>query len=348
MTPSLRADYRECGAIIARGSRSFYAASLLLPAKLRKHAFALYAFCRVSDDAVDEAGAEASALMHLRDRLMRIYAGRPLAAPVDRALADTVRRFAVPKSAFQALFEGYQWDLEGRRYRRLEDVLEYAARVAGSVGIMMSCLMGARSPILLARACDLGVAMQLTNIARDVGEDARAGRFYLPSAWLESTGFNQESWLLHPTPHVVIKRATVRLLDEADRLYARADAGIAHLPANCRAAIRAASLIYAEIGASIRAAGGDSVSRRLSTTMARKSALVVRALSNRLRYQQVDLEAAPLPATAFLVAGIAGQPAPTFQAPAKGLLERIDESWGRVFDLFQALEHRRFLGSSFE
>lgn len=168
------ADFAFCRDALRRGSRSFLAASLLLPARVRAPAAALYAFCREADDAVDLACVPD--LAPLRDRLDRAYAGRPRPGPVDRAFAEVVARFAIPRALFDALLEGFAWDAEGRRYEDFADLGAYAARVAGSVGAMMAVLMGVRAPEKLARACDLGTAMQLTNIARDIGEDARAGR----------------------------------------------------------------------------------------------------------------------------------------------------------------------------
>ena len=104
----------------------------------------------------------------------------------------------------------------------LEALHGYAARVAGTVGVMMTLLMGVRDAAALARACDLGVAMQLTNIARDVGEDARAGRLYLPLDWLDEAGVDRDRFLAAPAPSPALARVVARLLAEADRLYARA------------------------------------------------------------------------------------------------------------------------------
>ncbi len=109
-----------------------------------------------------------------------------------------VRRSPCRAPCLDALLEGFAWDAAGRRYDTLDDLLDYAARVAGAVGAMMAVLMGVRDPALLARACDLGVAMQLTNIARDVGEDARAGRLYLPLAWLREAGIDPDAFLADP------------------------------------------------------------------------------------------------------------------------------------------------------
>ena len=177
------ADCAACRAAIRQGSHSFYLASLMLPVAIREPAYAVYAFCRMADDLIDrdEGGADAIAALGLM--LDRIYDGRPAAHYVERGFADVVQRFAIPRAVPDALIEGLGWDAAGRRYATLDDLKSYAVRVASSVGIMMTLVMGRRDPDVLARACDLGVAMQLTNIARDIGEDA-AQRPHLHAALL--------------------------------------------------------------------------------------------------------------------------------------------------------------------
>jgi phytoene synthase len=300
VSTALAGDFVHCREMIRGGSRSFHAASLLLPTRVRRPAYALYAFCRLSDDAVDLNGSRTGTLARLHERLVRAYAGRPLDHPVDRAFAATVSRFAIPPDLPLALLEGLAWDAAGRRYDTIADLEAYAARVAGSVGAMMALLMGVRDPRLLARACDLGVAMHYTNIARDVGEDARNGRLYLPGQWLTEEGVNPASFLAAPACTSAIRRVVARLLGEADRLYARADAGIAGLPISCRPAITAARLLYAAIGREVARNGFDPVSRRAVVPTRRKCALVARALIG-LPRAPAPASAPPLAATRFLV-----------------------------------------------
>ena len=133
-------DRDHCRAAIKTGSRSFYAASLVLPAKVREPAYGLYAFCRLSDDAIDLGGGSLAALDRLRERLERAYCGRPMDHAADRAFADFLWRFSVPRALPEALLEGLAWDAEGRRYETLEDLHAYAARVAGAVGAMDTTL----------------------------------------------------------------------------------------------------------------------------------------------------------------------------------------------------------------
>lgn len=273
-----REDLAACRALLRKGSKSFHAASLLLPGRLRPAVSGMYAFCRVSDDAVDSGDRRAEGLEGLRERLDLVYRGAPREGPVDRVFAAVVEAFAIPRAVPEALLEGFEWDVAGRRYETISDVRAYGVRVASTVGVMMSLLMGRRGASALARAADLGVAMQLTNIARDVGEDARAGRVYLPAEWLLEAGVDPEELLARPAFSPALGEVVERLLAEADRLYARADHGILMLPWDCRPAIRAARMVYADIGREIRRAELDSVTRRAYTTSWRKVRLILGAL----------------------------------------------------------------------
>jgi len=330
-----RIDHWRCAEAIRQGSRSFHAASLILPAAVREPAYGLYAFCRLSDDAIDLDGGSTMALDRLRQRLAAVYEGRPHGHPADRVLADIVRRHAIPRAAPEALLEGLEWDTQSRRYESFEDLCAYAVRVAGTVGVMMTLIMGVRDPRALARACDLGVAMQLTNIARDVGEDARAGRVYLPLSWLRSAGIDVERFLTDPKPHPALQGVLARLLLEADRLYARARDGIALLPFACRPAILTAALLYAEIGREVERYEWDSITRRARVSTFRKLALLARALAAAPLLKH-GLEAPPLGAAAFLVEAIARAPAPNL-VPRPRLAE-IERQFLRVLDMFERLE----------
>ena len=131
------ADMDACRAAIRTGSLSFHAASKLLPPRVRDPALALYAFCRIADDAVDEGDDKARAVLSLRDRHDLVYAGTPRNAPADRAFASVVADFDMPRALPDALLEGLAWDAVGRQYDDLSGVLSYSARVAAAVGAMM-------------------------------------------------------------------------------------------------------------------------------------------------------------------------------------------------------------------
>ena len=298
-------DMEYCREAIRHGSLSFHTASRLLPAWVRDPALALYAFCRLADDEVDLGDDETAAVLMLQERLELAYAGKPRNAPCDRAFAAMIEEHEMPRALPEALLEGLAWDALGKEYQTLSGVYAYSARVAAAVGAMMTVLMGVRDANALARACDLGVAMQLTNIARDVGEDARMGRIYLPRNWLVEFGIDPEAWLADPLPTPEICRLTRRLLHDAERLYLRAESGIASLPLSARPGIMAARLVYAGIGAQIRANGFDSISRRAVTTKTQKLGWVAQAVLRTgvglVMPQHATLYAPPLPEVAFLV-----------------------------------------------
>ncbi len=294
------ADRLACKRMIQAGSKSFATASLLLPSGVRESAYALYAFCRLSDDLVDVEGGSLDAIARLRARLDLAYAGNPADSSVDRAFADVIARHALPRALPEALIEGLEWDVRGVACETLDDVYAYGARVAGAVGAMMTVLMGVRDPHVVARACDLGAAMQFTNIARDVGEDARNGRLYLPHAWLREEGIDPDAWLAEPQWTPAIGAVVQRLLQHADHLYARAESGIAGLPVYCRPGIFAARHLYAAIGAEIRRNKFDSITRRAHVPASRKARLMAVALADAALPRSINAEPA-LAQTQFLV-----------------------------------------------
>lgn len=334
-------DAAACRAAIKTGSRTFYAASLVLPLKVREPAYGLYAFCRLSDDAIDLSGGSVEALDRLRHRLDRAIVGRPLDHAADRAFADFLHRYCVPRELPEALLEGLAWDAEGRRYETLEDLHAYAARVAGAVGAMMTLMMGGRASATLARACDLGVAMQLTNISRDIGEDARMGRIYLPLQWMREAGLEPDDFLACPVHGPEIKSLVARLLAEADRLYARAESGVSNLPWNCRPAILAAGRLYAEIGREVERAGHDSVTRRARVSGPRKLQLLAQAAGRAPFIGAVD-ESPPLPAVQFLVDAVGAAPTPA--TSPRNRSKPIGPQIMRVLEMFERLERAEQFG----
>lgn len=327
-------DLAACGRIIRDGSKSFHAASLLLPRDVRAAAYALYAFCRVSDDAVDNGAQPREALQDVRRRLRLAHAGQPDPTSVDRAFAWVLDAYAIPMAVPAALVEGFEWDAEGRRFETLEEVKAYAARVAATVGVMMSLVMGVRGRDALARACDLGLAMQLTNIARDIGEDARAGRCYLPGAWLRGMSLTANDLGALSEADDRVRDLTERMLDAARPLYAAGVSGIAMLPEACRPAIRAAASIYAEIGAEIARSGHDSIGRRAVVSKRRKIALAAGSFIP-ARTLPPNAAAPAAPECEFLIAAVEASepPAPLAEVPKSG-----SAPW--AIDLFLRLEQR--------
>lgn len=223
-----------------------------------------------------------------------------------------VADFEMPRALPEALLEGLAWDALGRRYATESELFDYCARVAAAVGAMMCVLMRVRCPDALARACDLGVAMQLTNIARDVGEDAMEGRLYLPTEWLAEAGLTSEQFLENPRPTKAIRQMVRRLLVQADRLYARSEAGVSGLPRAVRPGIFAARYIYAGIGAQVQKAGYDSFTTRAHTSKAQKvgwlGLSILRSGATMVMPRSALLYAKPLEEVSFLVDAAARRP----------------------------------------
>ncbi len=263
---------REARAALAVGSKSFALAGKLLPRSCRDDAAVLYAWCRRCDDAIDLAprAARGQALRRMRRELDALYEGEPVNAPGLAAFADVIRRRRIPRRYPSELLDGFQMDVEGVRYRTIGALLGYAYRVAGTVGIMMAHVMGVTDSEPLRRAAHLGIAMQLTNVCRDVAEDWRDGRLYLPTDLLAGGGAAG----LEPGAARV---AVQILLAEADRFYRSGELGLPALPFRCAAAIRAARLIYADIGRVIAAHGYDVRAGRAVVSRGRKLWLAARA-----------------------------------------------------------------------
>ncbi|MGH6623037.1 MAG: phytoene/squalene synthase family protein, partial [Burkholderiaceae bacterium] len=303
-----------------------------LPANVRRAASTLYAFCRLADDAIDVDHGQGEAVTRLRARLDAIYAGRPAGHAIDRALADVVSDYDLPRLLLDALLEGLEWDASGRHYDTAEELMAYAARVAGSVGAMMTVVMDRRSNGVVARACDLGVAMQLTNIARDVAEDARLQRIYLPRQWLREVGIDPARWLRQPQMSAGILSVVERLLEAAEVLYERAASGVAALPPGCRPAIHAARLMYSSIGHEVRRLGLDSMSVRAVVPKRRKAWLIACALAAARTHATTGVvELPPLDATRFLVDAVVqsrpvdnARSAPHAASSLVGMIELFD------------------------
>ncbi len=272
---------------IKAGSKSFALASILFGRREREAAWRLYAWCRYCDDVVDgqvlghdmrvDADGAPDRLAELR-RLTRLALETDEPCPPQfQALREVARAHAIPPAQPLAHLDGFAMDVEDRRYRTLDDTLSYAFHVAGVVGVMMAEVMGVKQRPTLQRACDLGVAFQLTNIARDVVEDARNGRLYLPADWLAEAG-------VPPAPHAVadpVHRQAVagvaqRLLDVADAYYRSARDGLPYLPIRSAWAIASARGIYRAIGRTVRKRGPTAWDRRVSIPAWGKLALLGR------------------------------------------------------------------------
>lgn len=317
------------------GSKSFFAAAKILPSKIRDSAIALYAFCRLLDDMVDDQHAPDNVIKQIEYRLDRIYAKKPVDIPADRALAIVVERFLIPRNILEALIEGFKWDRNGRQYQTIDELCDYAARVASTVGAMMTLIMGVRDRDILERACELGLAMQLTNIARDVGEDARNSRLYLPREWLEAEGIDPDAWLENPVFNESISKVIQKLIFHADEMYARASYGISGLPRNCRSAIAAAGLIYSEISRQIERQGLDSISQRAVVSKRKKILLLMKSLQSSIYSAKMKHSFSKIPSIQFLVDTV--EP----EAPYSHYRGSVEDRLIWVVGLMEKIERRK-------
>jgi len=275
-------------AAIRAGSKSFALASQLFDEETRGRVWDLYAWCRHLDDVTDgqvlghgrtEVADRAARVADLRRRSERALRGKTGDGPAFDGLARVAATTGLPARYVHDHLEGFEMDASGRRYVSLDDTLSYCYHVAGAVGLMMAWIMGVREADTLLRGCDLGVAFQLTNIARDVGEDAGAGRVYLPEAWLREHGADLASG--RPPDAATRERlapVVARLLDEADRYYASAWHGVPRLPWRSAWAVATARHVYRDIGVEVRRRGARAWDGRVVVGGGRKLARLAQAL----------------------------------------------------------------------
>ncbi len=281
-------------AAIAHGSKSFALASRLFAPRERDRAVLLYAWCRHCDDVidgqalgqghVDYGGTPAERLAELELQTRAALAGQMTNEPAFAALARVASETRMPERYPLDLIEGFRIDVEGRPFRTFDDTLAYCYHVAGVVGVMMAIAMGV-SPddrATLDRACDLGIAFQLNNIARDIVEDALNRRRYIPDDWLASENLKPRSFAF-PANRRPLARLVTRLVDQAELYEASARYGTAALPARAAWAVLAAADIYGGIGRKVRDLGSAALDQRVSTSRGGKLAAVAKALPQALR-----------------------------------------------------------------
>jgi phytoene synthase len=273
----------RCLETLAHHAKSFHFASLVLPRGCRAEAAVLYAWCRAADDAIDLAPRDACRenLTRLERELDAIYAGLPQTDLVLAAFQEVVRARAIPREYPAELLAGLAMDIEKDRYATLDELLQYCFRVAGTVGLMMSHVLGVSDLSALRRAAHLGIALQFTNICRDVREDWERGRLYLPADMLARAGAPGLDAHLHgdlpATARGAVATVVRWLLREADAYYRSGDGGIAALSPRCALSVRTARLVYAAIGDCIAATGYDALSGRAVVPLERKLALLAKA-----------------------------------------------------------------------
>jgi len=266
--------------VIRKGSKSFAAAARLFESETRGNVYMLYAWCRYCDDEIDgqelgfaKAEPETSTieerLARIRDLTQRALDGEPMDEPAFQGLQQIVRRYQIPRRYPMELIEGFAMDAADHRYETLEDTLLYCYHVAGVVGVMMTYVMGVSDPATLRRAADLGIAFQLTNIARDVMDDAKAGRCYLPRELLREFGVPPDD-LARPEYRKDVVRVAKELLRVADRYYESAADGVRALPLRAAWAICTARGVYRDIGEIVLAQGEAAWQQRAVVSTGRK------------------------------------------------------------------------------
>lgn len=280
---------RECQQIIDVHSRSFSLAARFLSPEVHDRAVVLYAWCRRADDAIDLTGPEdgPAELARLRDELDLVYGAEPLGDPVLNAFREVTRMGRIAREYPEELLAGLEMDVTGQRYLYFEPLLQYCYRVAGTVGLMMCHVMGVRDEGAIRNAVHLGIAMQLTNICRDVEVDWQNGRLYLPDEILAECGLSGlHDRLGEPFPAEAVepcRRAIRMLLAEADRFYQSGYRGLHALSWRSSLSIRIAGRVYQEIGARLHQLDCNPLAGRAIVDRRRKfqltAACVMRSLS---------------------------------------------------------------------
>lgn len=275
------AAYLYCQQVTRRHAKSFYFSARFLPAHKRKPIYAVYALCRHVDDAVDEAGVQSErqariAVEEWERRLNAVYQGEAIGDnPVLIAWRDMLRRYAIGRELPLELMRGVLMDTYRNRYETWDDLRLYCYRVASVVGLMSSEIFGYEKPETLVYAEALGIAMQLTNILRDVGEDARMNRIYLPREDMERFGYTADELLRGEINERFV--ALMRFeIERARKFYAEAEKGIPLLDRDARFTVLLAARLYAAILTKIEAANYDAFTRRAHLTLPAKIASLPR------------------------------------------------------------------------
>lgn len=265
---ALTQAYEQCRQITRQHARTFYLSAHLLPAPMRIEMLALYAFCRLTDDIVDRPQAQPQ----LRLRQWRLAARlRPeqQSDPVMLAWSTVRDRRGIPQLYADELIDGVEQDLTRRRYDTFEELRRYCYLVASTVGLMSMYVIGFSDQRAFGYAIKLGIALQLTNILRDIGEDAANGRIYLPREELERFGYTEQE-LLEGRITPAFRQLMEFQIERADALYREGLPGIALLHPGGRFAITAAIQLYRGILGAIRANGYNVFSRRAHVSTANK------------------------------------------------------------------------------
>lgn len=270
-------DRRACEDIIRRGSSSFYAAFSTLPPEKAAAVFAIYSFCRIADDIVDEQADEAK-LESLAEEFEDMLNGKIADSPVLRCLHSSFERFGLNPLPFRQMLEGLKSDLTFARPKDFSELLEYCYKVAGTVGLMLLPVIATENKDkLTGPAVDLGNAMQLTNIIRDISEDAARGRVYIPDELLKKHGLTAED-LLAGSLRSGALAAAMELADKADELYRSASRSISMYDEESRLPVLLAHAYYSGILSKARQAGEGIFDKRVYVDDEQKKQYLAEAL----------------------------------------------------------------------
>ena len=258
MAVELQEAYRHCQRVTRREARNFYFAFITVPGAKRRAIYAAYAFARLCDDIADGAApvqGKIEQLASVRDSLADAYAGAPQ-GPVFIALAHAAHTYGIPQAYFDSLVSGVEIDTTKSRYATFEELREYCYGVASTVGLICGEIFGYKDPVAREYAVDLGLAMQLTNILRDVQEDAERGRVYLPQDEMARFGYSEEELRRGIiNEHFV---ALMRFQAERARAYYAQGAKLAALvPVRSRACVAVLQGLYSRLLDRIEANGFD-------------------------------------------------------------------------------------------
>ncbi|MDB5108233.1 MAG: squalene synthase HpnD [Candidatus Binatus sp.] len=274
---SIDSDFEHCAQVTRRSSSNFYYAFMLLPPERRRALYAVYAFCRFIDDIADDEAIQdpAQLLDRWREELRRVYHGSPTRA-VSRALTDSATRFNIPLALFEEVIAGVEMDLSHKRYGSFDELRLYCYRVASAVGLICIEIFGYQNPSAKLYAENLGIAFQLTNILRDVREDAERDRIYIPIADLGRFNVSQEEIL-----RGVYSSNFVELMDfearRAQEFYEQAQSALAAEDRSTLLTAEAMRLIYGALLEQIIKSNYRVLDRRHSLSAPRKLYLVGRA-----------------------------------------------------------------------
>lgn len=288
---------------IKRGSKSFALASRLFDGETRQRVWMLYAWCRKCDDMadgqdhgiyhggeLDSAHDPAAELIIMQRLTEKALSGKTTGLPAFDCMTVVAAECDLTQTMCDDVIAGFELDAKHWQPKSEDDLYQYCFHVAGAVGIMMAAVMGVdpKDKDTLERACDLGLAFQLANIARDIGEDAAAGRCYVPTDWLAEMDMTPAT-LLEADNRGKLALLTKRLCDASEQYEASARVGAARLPFRARWAVLAAAGIYGDIARKVRSAGEAALHQRVHTSKMEKIAWVARAFIAAIKNQPEEI-----------------------------------------------------------